>query len=82
MIVQNGLYAPNAYNPCYLIDQSILTHFSKAYLKFKSGELLRPGDYGYVQVKRGDNPNWINILTLVHGTIKNYLKDILTWIHT
>ena len=60
----NGLYAPNTYNPCYLIDPINLTHFSKAYLKFKSGELLRPGDYGYVQVKRGDNPNWINILTI------------------
>ena len=23
-----------------------------------------PGDYGYVQVKRGSNPNWTNILTV------------------
>ena len=23
-----------------------------------------PGDYGYVQVKRGDSPNWTNILTV------------------
>ena len=60
----NGLYAPNAYNACYLVEPINLTYFSKAYIKFKSGELLRPGDYGYVQVKRGNNPNWTNILTV------------------
>jgi len=60
----NGLYTPNAYNACYLIEPINLTHFTKAYIKFKSGELLRPGDYGYVQVKRGDSPNWTNILTV------------------
>ena len=60
----NGLYSPNAYNACYLIEPINLTHFTKAYIKFKSGELLRPGDYGYVQVKRGDSPNWTNILTV------------------
>ena len=60
----NGLYSPNAYNACYLIEPINLTHFTKAYIKFKSGELLMPGDYGYVQVKRGDSPNWTNILTV------------------
>ena len=60
----NGLYSPNAYNACYLIEPINLTHFTKAYIKFKSGELLRPGDYGYVQVKRGDSPNWTNIMTI------------------
>ena len=60
----NGLYTPNAYNACYLIEPINLTHFTKAYIKFKSGELLRPGDYGYVQVKRGDSPNWTNIMTV------------------
>ena len=60
----NGLYSPNAYNACYLIEPINLTHFTKAYIKFKSGELLRPGDYGYVQVKRGDSPNWTNIMTV------------------
>ena len=60
----NGLYSPNAYNACYLIESINLTHFTKAYIKFKSGELLRPGDYGYVQVKRGDSPNWTNIMTV------------------
>ena len=60
----NGLYSPNAYNACYLIEPINLTHFTKAYIKFKSGELLMPGDYGYVQVKRGDSPNWTNIMTL------------------
>ena len=60
----NGLYTPNAYNACYLIEPINLTHFTKAYIKFKSGELLMPGDYGYVQVKRGDSPNWTNILTV------------------
>ena len=60
----NGLYTPNAYNACYLIEPINLTHFTKAYIKFKSGELLMPGDYGYVQVKRGDSPNWTNIMTV------------------
>ena len=60
----NGLYSPNAYNACYLIEPINLTYFTKAYIKFKSGELLRPGDYGYVQVKRGDSPNWTNIMTI------------------
>ena len=60
----SGLYSPNAYNACYLIEPINLTHFTKAYIKFKSGELLRPGDYGYVQVKRGDSPNWTNIMTV------------------
>ena len=60
----NGLYSPNAYNACYLIEPINLTHFTKAYIKFKSGELLMPGDYGYVQVKRGDSPNWTNIMTV------------------
>ena len=60
----NGLYSPNAYNACYLIEPINLTHFTKAYIKFKSGELLMPGDYGYVQVKRGDSPNWTNIMTI------------------
>ena len=60
----NGLYSPNAYNACYLIEPINLTYFTKAYIKFKSGELLRPGDYGYVQVKRGDSPNWTNIMTV------------------
>ena len=60
----NGLYSPNAYNACYLIEPINLTHFTKAYIKFKSGELLRPGDDGYVQVKRGDSPNWTNIMTI------------------
>ena len=60
----NGLYSPNAYNACYLIEPINLTHFTKAYIKFKSGELLRTGDYGYVQVKRGDSPNWTNIMTI------------------
>ncbi|MEC8838770.1 MAG: hypothetical protein VYA09_01315 [Candidatus Neomarinimicrobiota bacterium] len=57
----NGLYSPNAYNACYLIEPFDLTYFNKAYIKFNSGELLAPGDYGYVQVKRGNNPNWTNI---------------------
>ncbi len=60
----NGLYAPNAYNACYLIEPIDLTYFNKAYIRFSSGELLMPGDYGYVQVKRGSNPNWTNILTV------------------
>ena len=60
----NGLYSPNAYNACYLIEPFDLTYFNKAYIKFNSGELLAPGDYGYVQVKRGNNPNWTNILTV------------------
>ena len=60
----SGLYSPNAYNACYLIEPINLTYFTKAYIKFKSGELLIPGDYGYVQVKRGDSPNWTNILTV------------------
>ena len=60
----NGLYSPNAYNACYLIEPINLTHFTKAYIKFKSGELLMPGDYGFVQVKRGDSPNWTNIMTV------------------
>ena len=60
----NGLYAPNAYNACYLVEPINLTYFNKAYIKFNSGELLRQGDYGYVQVKRGSNPNWTNILTV------------------
>ncbi len=60
----NGLYSPNAYNACYLIEPINLTYFTKAYIKFKSGELLMPGDYGYVQVKRGDSPNWTNIMTV------------------
>ena len=60
----NGLYSPNAYNACYLIEPIDLTHFNKAFIRFNSGELLLPGDYGYVQVKRGDSPSWINILTV------------------
>ena len=60
----NGLYSPNAYNACYLIEPINLTYFNKAYIKFNSGELLMPGDYGYVQVKRGNNPSWTNILTV------------------
>ncbi|MDP6878922.1 MAG: T9SS type A sorting domain-containing protein, partial [Candidatus Marinimicrobia bacterium] len=60
----NGLYAPNTYNACYLVEPINLTYFNKAYIKFNSGELLREGDYGYVQVKRGNNPNWTNILTV------------------
>ena len=60
----NGLYSPNAYNACYLIEPINLTYFNKAYIKFISGELLMPGDYGYVQVKRGNNPSWTNILTV------------------
>ena len=60
----SGLYSPNAYNPCYLIEPLDLTHFNQAYIKFNSGEILYPGDYGYFQIKRGNTTGWSTILTI------------------
>tara|TARA_B100001146_G_scaffold139496_1_gene122386 strand:- start:193 stop:1608 length:1416 start_codon:yes stop_codon:yes gene_type:complete len=59
-----GIYSPNAYNPCYLIEPLDLTHFNQAYIKFNSGELLYPGDYGYLQIKRGNAAGWSTLLTI------------------
>jgi len=59
-----GLYSPNAYNPCYLIEPLDLTHFNQAYIKFYSGEILYPGDYGYFQIKRGNAAGWSTVLTI------------------
>ena len=44
----NGLYSPNAYNACYLIEPINLTYFTKAYIKFKSGELESENRVGIV----------------------------------
>ena len=60
----SGLYSPNAYNPCYLIEPLDLTHFNQAYIKFISGEILYPGDYGYLQIKRGNTTGWSTLLTI------------------
>jgi len=60
----SGLYSPNAYNPCYLIEPLDLTHFNQAYIKFISGEILYPGDYGYLQIKRGNTAGWSTLLTV------------------
>ena len=60
----SGLYSPNAYNPCYLIEPLDLTHFNQAYIKFNSGEILYPGDYGYLQIKRGNTTGWSTLLTI------------------
>jgi choice-of-anchor B domain-containing protein len=59
-----GLYSPNTYNPCYLIEPLDLTHFNQAYIKFYSGEILYPGDYGYFQIKRGNAADWSTVLTI------------------
>jgi len=60
----SGLYSSNAYNPCYLIAPLDLSHFNQAYIKFNSGELLYPGDYGYLQIKRGNAAGWSTLLTI------------------
>ena len=60
----SGLYSPNANNPCHLIEPLDLTHFNQAYIKFHSGELLYPGDYGYLQIKRGNATGWSTLLTI------------------
>jgi len=59
-----GLYSPNVYNACYLIETLDLTQFDQAYLRFNSGEMLYDGDYGYLQIKRGNNPGWSTLLTV------------------
>ena len=60
----SGLYSSNAYNPCHLIEPLDLSHFNQAYIKFNSGELLYPGDYGYLQIKRGNAAGWSTLLTI------------------
>jgi len=60
----DGLYSSNAYNPCYLLEPIDLTQFDQAYLRFNSAEMLYDGDYGYLQVKQGNNPGWITLLTV------------------
>jgi len=59
-----GLYSPNVYNACYLIETLDLTQFDQAYLRFNSGEMLYDDDYGYLQIKRGNNPGWSTLLTV------------------
>ena len=59
-----GLYLPNVYNACYLIETLDLTQFNQAYLQFTSAEMLYDGDYGYLQIKRGNNPGWSTLLTV------------------
>ena len=59
-----GLYSPNISNACYLIEDLDLTQFNQAYLQFTSAEMLYDGDYGYLQIKRGNNPGWSTILTV------------------
>ncbi len=59
-----GLYSPNVYNACYFIETLDLTQFDQAYLRFNSGEMLYDDDYGYLQIKRGNNPGWSTLLTV------------------
>ncbi len=55
-------YAPNTTNPCYLIEPINLIYFTNAYLQFFSGEMIRDGDAGYLQVRAGTNGNWETLL--------------------
>ena len=70
-----GLYLPNVYNACYLIETLDLTQFNQAYLQFTSAEMLFDGDYGYLQIKRGNNPGWSTILT-VNGYLEIVERNV------
>ena len=70
-----GLYSPNVYNACYFIETLDLTQFDQAYLRFNSGEMLYDGDYGYLQIKRGNNPGWSTLLT-VNGYIEIVERNV------
>jgi len=70
-----GLYLPNVYNACYLIEALDLTQFNQAYLQFTSAEMLYDGDYGYLQIKRGNNPGWSTLLT-VNGYIEIVERNV------
>ena len=70
-----GLYLPNVYNACYLIETLDLTQFDQAYLRFNSGEMLYDGDYGYLQIKRGNNPGWSTLLT-VNGYLEIVERNV------
>jgi len=70
-----GLYLPNVYNACYLIETLDLTQFNQAYLQFTSAEMLYDGDYGYLQIKRGNNPGWSTLLT-VNGYIEIVERNV------
>ena len=70
-----GLYSPNVSNPCYLIETLDLTQFNQAYLQFTSAEMLYDGDYGYLQIKRGNNPGWSTLLT-VNGYIEIVERNV------
>jgi len=60
----DGLYSSNEYNPCHLLEPIDLTQFNQAYLRFNSSEMLYDGDYGYLQIKQGNNPEWSTLLTV------------------
>jgi len=70
-----GLYLPNVYNACYLIETLDLTQFNQAYLQFTSAEMLYDGDYGYLQIKRGNNPGWSTLLT-VNGYLEIVERNV------
>ena len=70
-----GLYLPNVYNACYLIETLDLTQFNQAYLQFTSAEMLFDGDYGYLQIKRGNNPGWSTLLT-VNGYVEIVERNV------
>jgi len=70
-----GLYSPNVSNACYLIETLDLTQFNQAYLQFTSAEMLYDGDYGYLQIKRGNNPGWSTLLT-VNGYIEIVERNV------
>jgi len=70
-----GLYSPNVYNACYFIETLDLTQFNQAYLQFTSAEMLYDGDYGYLQIKRGNNPGWSTLLT-VNGYIEIVERNV------
>ena len=70
-----GLYSPNVSNACYLIETLDLTQFNQAYLQFTSAEMLFDGDYGYLQIKRGNNPGWSTLLT-VNGYIEIVERNV------
>ena len=70
-----GLYLPNVYNACYLIETLDLTQFNQAYLQFTSAEMLFDGDYGYLQIKRGNNPGWSTLLT-VNGYLEIVERNV------
>jgi len=76
-------YEPNSENPCYLIEPLDLTHFEHAYFTFWSGEMFEEGDFGYLQVKRGEDGLWMTILTVngfnvmeeLYADLDNYLNE-------